>query len=230
MTARNVATYNFPKIKFCKLGHAIVGENIYVEGRGVRCRQCRRVTQHKTQATGNFGEALVRKVVTAVNEGMSIQRMTGRRGHTFVGPFVVARVRLLAFCKANPKLGNWILKKTAENAKNSRREAAILRRAQVAAPALVRNMGVLTAIEAVVPRYLSAADRQDIIADMWMAVAEGRLHPGEIGTQVKRFVAAHHKMYPTTDRWAPTSLDSPVHDNNPLPRIERIAAGEGVWS
>jgi hypothetical protein len=229
-TARNAPNYNFPKIRFCHKGHAIVGENIRIEGRTVRCRQCTRAKEKKTQATGNLGVDLVRKIIAGVNEGMSIYRMTGWHGKTYVGNFIVPRNRLLAFCDENPRLGKWILKKTAENASKSRRGAAISRRVHVAAPALARNLNVLETIEAVVPRYLSDADRRDIIADMWTAVAEGQLLPSQVGERVRQFVTAHRKMYQTTDRWAPPSLDAPIYDDNPLPRIERVASGDGLWS
>ena len=131
---------------------------------------------------------------------------------------------------ANPKLGKCILKKTSENAAKLRLQAAINRRVKIAAPALAHKLGVLDVIEASLPGYLSENDRKDIIADMWTAVAEGRLLPTEVCTRARQFVSAHHKMYPTTDRWAPASLDAPIHDDNPLPRLERIAEGEGLWS
>src|ERR1700738_956336 len=131
---------------------------------------------------------------------------------------------------ANPKLGKCILKKTSENAAKLRLQAAINRRVKIAAPALAHKLGVLDVIEASLPGYLSENDRKDIIADMWTSVAEGRLLPTEVCTRARQFVSAHLKMYPTTDRWAPASLDAPIRDDNPLPRLERIAEGEGLWS
>src|ERR1700694_657838 len=131
---------------------------------------------------------------------------------------------------ANPKRGKCILKKTSENATNLRLRPGVSRRVKIAAPALAHKLGVLDVIEASLPGYLSENDRKDIIADMWTAVAEGRLLPTEVCTRARQFVSAHHKMYPTTDRWAPASLDAPIRDDNPLPRLERIAEGEGLWS
>jgi hypothetical protein len=173
---------------------------------------------------------VVRKIVAAVNEGMSINRLTGWFGNRYVGNRIVPRDRLLAFCDANPKLGKWILKKTRENAAKAQVLANQNRRVHVAAPALARNMGILEVIEAAVPRYLNDDDRRDIIADMWTAIAEGKLLPRDVSARVRQFVSAHNRMYPTTDRWAPASLDAPIHDDNPLPRIERIAEGQGLWS
>jgi hypothetical protein len=230
-TASNTPNYNFPKIKFCCKGHAIIGDNIRQRGLLVRCRTCCKATQTRRRHNPVLPEAIIRCVVDELKAGRTLNNLAGYIGDTYVGGKVVDGTRLRLWCKANPKLGRWILKTGAENGRKANSEESRSRRVTVAAPALVRSMSVLDAIDASLTMWLDpATERPDIIADMWLAVAQGRLLPGDIKNQARKFVANHRKMYPNTGRYGFNSLDAPAYDDNPLPRIERVAAGDGLWS
>jgi hypothetical protein len=224
--------YNFPRIRFCKKGHAIVGDNVVARSgdEHIRCRICTREAARRKRNIPDLPEDKIRAVIDGIKEGRTINSLHGRQGSNFVGNKVVDGTRLRAWCRAHPKLGRWILQNAAKNAAKAKECSSKGNRINVAAPALARNIGVLDAINAAIPTYLTGADRDDVIAEMWTAVAEGRLRPADIRTSVRQFVTAHRKMYPTTDRWSPASLDAPVYDDNPTPRIERIAEGQGLWS
>ncbi len=72
--------YNFPKIRFCRRGHAIVGDNILIEHRSVTCRKCDNLSHKKARKSGNVGEVIIRRVLEALREGKTMAEISGRRG------------------------------------------------------------------------------------------------------------------------------------------------------
>jgi hypothetical protein len=82
---------------------------------------------------------------------------------------------------------------------------------------------ILDRISAVVPRHLSRDHRDDVIADMVLAIYEGELEEADIGRRVREFVYAGYRR--DHDRHRTVSLDEPLYEDSPIRLIDKIAAG-----
>lgn len=229
-----------PRKLICKQGHAVSGDNVLIRRNGDgntfrTCKQChqayyraRELRRHKNPT---LPEPKVREIIRCVFEdGYTVEKLHGRVKNKWIGTGVVPRARLLTWCAANPRLGKRLLAKAAENAKAVRAIYRQESRITVAAPALAHNMGVLDTIEAVLPRWLEPEDRRDIVADMWLAVADGRLLPRDVPTRAREFVRAHGKKYTNTGRYAFNSLDAPVgQESGSATRIEFLTENDRLW-
>jgi hypothetical protein len=60
---RTGANYNFPKIRFCRLGHAIIGANIAIEIDFIRCRTCAQMKDRRRTKNGKLAEDVIRNVL-----------------------------------------------------------------------------------------------------------------------------------------------------------------------
>jgi hypothetical protein len=211
----------------CVKGHLQTADNVSFIGKSRRKRQCltcRRAT------LGNVGEEIVRVVVMRISEGASRNNLAGRHGCHRVPNKVISFERLNAFIRKNRKIGQWMEKKLAENARKNLVAGIAKRRVHIAAPALARNMGVLEQIEAALTMWLDPlTERPDIITTMWMAIGEGRLRTENIKAEAPRFVREHRRQYTNTGRYAFNSLDAPTSDDNPTSRIEPLTDADRLW-
>src|SRR5258708_13642996 len=187
-----VQNYNFPKIKFCSCGLAILDSNIRITKRSVRCRACCKLGQKKFIKAGNVGEQIIRRVLEELRAGKTMAAITGRRGGRYVGRRIIQNDRLDAFCNKNPKIGKLIRSLSAKN--------AIAQRASNPAIFIAASPGITrstrrTAVEseAAVPRHLPRDLRDDAIQNIWMAVLEGRLKRSEIPSPPHEFVRPESK-------------------------------------
>lgn len=211
----------------CRKGHLLIGDNVAIysrKGRDDHFRRCR-TCQRDRDKTSSISPQQARAALIALRSGETIASITGGGKPTFV----LSHKTLMALRRSDPKLNKLIVDLSAKNAKPRWLEAMRKRRVLVASPALSHNMSALDQISAAVPRYIPDSDRQDIIADMWTAIAEGQLNPSDIAAKVNRFVAAHRKMYQTTDRWGPKSLDAPAYLDSPVSLIETLREDQGLW-
>jgi hypothetical protein len=227
--------YNFPKIRFCRNGHAIIGDNalMYKKDRvrrEIRCKICDRERERRKMHRADLPEHTVREFARRVfDERATLHELGGKSGTKWIGNRVANPTRLMSWCKAHPKLGNRIMAQVRENGKARRLEIIASRRLHVAPKALSRNMGVFEVIEAALPRWLESDDRRDLVTDMWMAVGEGLLLPADIPRRAREFVSTHRKKYTNTGRYAFNSLDAPTSDDNPTSRIERLTDADRLW-
>jgi hypothetical protein len=214
--------YNFPKIKFCVRGHALVGSNFYIEKTQVRCRACRGLV--KRRPNGNLREDVIRAVLLGLEEGKTMSGLTGLKNKKYVGGKVVDHTRLRLFCAANPALGKRI---KALGEKN--RIAAFRRRARVmAAPALLRNNGT-DAFDAIqrATSHLWDGERADVMSLMFVAVAEGRLKIADACARLGEFVKAH-RYRPRV--FGDSSLDKPLWIDSNATLLDTLASGSsGLW-
>lgn len=81
---------------------------------------------------------------------------------------------------------------------------------------------ILDRISAVVPRHLARDHRDDVIADMALAISEGSLHESDISRRVREFVNAGYRR--EHNRHRTVSLDEPLYDDSTVRLIDRIAA------
>jgi hypothetical protein len=175
-----VQNYNFPRIKFCSKGHAIINDNIAVHGRSVRCRTCTLVHLRSHRRNGKLTENVVRKVLLGLEDGMTFNNLAGRKGDKYIGGGIINLQRLYLFCDKNPKLGKRI-RALAE--KNKIRAISEPRHVTAAKPSIVRaSNDIMDVISAAVPRHLPKDLRDDAIQNIWMAILEGRLKRSEIAS------------------------------------------------
>lgn len=74
---------------------------------------------------------------------------------------------------------------------------------------------------AAVPAHLNQTARDDIAADMVLAVLEGRMPASELKARAKEFTRAHWKLFGTIGT---VSLDAPAYPGSMVPLVETIAA------
>lgn len=77
----------------------------------------------------------------------------------------------------------------------------------------LRRNDLYQAVMAVVPAHLSPTARDDIAADMMLAVLEGDLAISDLQARRKEFERAHWKMFGTIGR---ISIDAPCHDDSSI--------------
>lgn len=223
-----VQNYNFPKIKFCSCGLAILDSNIRITKRSVRCRACCKLGQKKFIKAGNVGEQIIRRVLEELRAGKTMAAITGRRGGRYVGRRIIQNDRLDAFCNKNPKIGKLIRLLSAKNAIAQRASNRAIFIA--ASPVIIRSTGsIVDEIEAAVPRHLPRDLRDDAIQNIWMAVLEGRLKRSEIPSRAHEFVRAEYKT--NHNAWGEHSLDLPIYIDSNTTLLDRLSteAGTGYW-
>ncbi len=223
--------YNFPKIRFCRRGHAVVGDNILIEHRSVTCRKCDNLSHKKARKSGNVGEVIVRRVLEALREGKTMAEISGRRGGRYIGSKIILNTRLDAFCSQHPKIGERIRALSTKNAITQRLAKIETRRARplITSPAIHTSNDIKEVIQAAVPRGLPADHRDDAIQNIWMAVLEGRLTCSEIAARAREFIRAEYKS--NHNAWGPRSLDARLFDDGNATLLNRLSteAGTGYW-
>lgn len=225
--AYNLTDCNFPRIRFCKHGHALVGENLVFTTNRIRCRNCMRRVSAKSKSNPSLSESTVRRVLDNLREGRTISNMAGWAGNDYVGGKIVEPNRLKAFCVANPRLGK-IINELAE--KNAKQAQAWKRVSRIARPAIVRATDdIMMMIRAAVPRYLPKDHRDDVIQNIWMAVLERRLKRSEIQERASDFIGAEYKV--NHNKWGPCSLDAPICVDSSVTLLDVLSteSGSGYW-
>jgi hypothetical protein len=146
--------YNFPKIRFCSKGHAIIGGNISVSGDEIKCRTCARMYSLLNRKSSKLDETVVRKVLVALQEGKTFHNLAGFKGKRYVGGWIVDVARLNRFCDENPKIGKRI-RMLAE--KNKIKAASQSNPVRTVKPVIVRvSNDIMDLISAAVPHYYRA--------------------------------------------------------------------------
>jgi hypothetical protein len=194
--------YNFPKIKFCSKGHAVIGDNVRVETNRVRCRICNNLIHDKSSRSGNVGEPIIRRVFEGLRDGKTMAAITGRRG------------------------GRYIRSLSAKNAIEQRAKCGSL---IVTSPAIIRSSGnIMNEIDVAVPRHLSPDHRDDVIQNIWMAVLERKLKRSEIASRAHEFIRSEYKS--NHNAWGPRSLDVPILVSGNATLLDTLASGSsGLW-
>jgi hypothetical protein len=218
--------YNFPKIKFCSKGHAVIGDNVRVETNRVRCRICNNLIHDKSSRSGNVGEPIIRRVFEGLRDGKTMAAITGRRGGRYIGGRIISNTRLDAFCNKNPKIGKVIRSLSAKNAIEQRAKCGSL---IVTSPAIIRSSGnIMNEIALAVPRHLSPDHRDDVIQNIWMAVLERKLKRSEIASRAHEFIRSEYKS--NHNAWGPRSLDVPILVSGNATLLDTLASGSsGLW-
>lgn len=220
----------------CKNGHVVTPETIRVSPPGRRrgvltyCRVCmkenRRRAQRSRQKRGQVSRARIERVMEALRGGKTLQEIFGRQGSKCVGGQIINPTLFYAFRRSHPKLDRIIGKLARQNHETAYRGSRRVMAAQV----VMRNDGA-NAYAAVVRATDGLADaiRDDVRADMLLALAEGRLKLRDVEGRVVEFVRAHNRRY---THYAPTggfmlSIDQPAFDDTTMTIGERVT--HNLW-
>jgi hypothetical protein len=210
---------NFPKIRFCRRGHAIVGANAMVRRKGVDCRTCAKMKSREFVRSGRITEPLARMVIEEIQDGKTMAQITGRRGCRYVGGGIIQAERLKAFCNANAKLGKLIRETSARN-------AAAQCGPLVTAPSIIRlSSTIMDDIQAAVPRHLSADHRDDVVQNIWIAVIARKISRQDIAARAHDFVRAEYRS--SHNAWGPRSLDGRLFSDGATTLGDTIT--RGLW-
>lgn len=216
------ASNNFPRIKYCSNGHAVIGNNIKFRTDAIVCRRCSNDAHNKAQASGLIRPALLERIRCAIEEdGFGLNALEGRVGGRKVGPRIIRVVRFRNWAQRHAKP---LLKQAIANGAK-RYEAARLR-SIVTSPAIIRATDdIMDEIEAAVPRYLSKDLRDDTIQNIWLAVIERRLKRSEITSRAHKFVRAEYNI--NHDKYGPRSLDVPIYLDGSTTLLDTLT--RGLW-
>jgi len=220
----------------CTRGHPLAGENL---GMGLRvrngqrlpwryCRACKRISDRVSGRKNpnkysrwkpKISEDVIRAVISNLQDGLTLARICGppvRAGKPYVTLGIVREGALLAYRRANPKLGR-LIDKLAE--KNRQASWAGRTRSMVATPSIIRSSdNIMDEIQAAVPGHLPRDLRDDAIQNIWMAVLERRL---------KRIRAEYKNNH---NAWGPRSLDVPLWIDSNTTLLDTLASGSsGLW-
>jgi hypothetical protein len=153
----------------CKRGHALTPDNVYTRpsGKYRECRTCQRLHRKKAEKSVAIGEKVMRRVMLALDEGLTLNMIAGLGGPVgkrYVGGKIVDIARLRLFCKAKPRLGKIIMAKAEVNRIAGRIATYQSRHPIIASPSIIRATDdIIDLIEQAVPRHLPK-DHRGIIA------------------------------------------------------------------
>lgn len=226
----------------CKNGHVVTPETIIIAPYGTRvltvCRVCKEAADRRRDARPRrwsprpprcikVTRARLELVMEALREGKTLNAIYGRRGNTYVGGKIIDPASLGNFRKEHPQFDRLITKLAQQN----REKARLVSRRAIAAPVVMRGDGA-NVYAAVVRATDGLADaiRDDVRADMLLALAEGRMKLREVASRVTEFVRAHNRRF---THYAPTggfmlSIDQPAFDDATMTIGERVT--KNLWS
>jgi hypothetical protein len=220
-------------LNHCKNGHALTPDNVYTRpilrtrpNASRECKICRKASQHRWAKSGALGETVTRRVMFALDDGWTINRIAGRYGGKYVpGMKIVDPGRLRLFCMAQPKLGKIILAKAKTNRVAIWRASIQSKHPTIAAPAIIRATDDMDVIEAAVSLHLPRDLRQDVVQNMWVAVRERRLKRSDIAARAHEYVSAEYKA--NHNAWGPRSLDVPIWLDSNTTLLDTLS--RGMW-
>jgi hypothetical protein len=232
----------------CPHGHALAGDNLYINPRGNReCRACREASSARYKTSGKIrrrlpSEKAVRAVFDALHQGRTISFITaGKITHGKNRPVeyvkggkIIEHHVLKNFIIQNPKAGRVIERLAEKNrlqAKRSAVEHRTIARRSALSPAIIRAESE-NAFAAIMAATASLADflREDVRSLMFVAHMEGRLKPRDAVKRVREFVTAHNRQF---SKFVPggggimRSLDEQVYDDGPTRLVDTVT--HGLW-
>jgi hypothetical protein len=216
--------YNFPKIRYCTKGHAIVDDNFLIRKTSVVCRTCHRLHHKKTTTTGSVSNEKLQQIRFTIEAGGGLIALEGRRGHRKVGSRIIHVARFKHWVQQNPKEGRPLLKLAIANGVLAAEKARLGR--LVASPAIIRATDdIMDVIESAVPRNLTRDHRADVIQNIWIAVLERRLKRSEIASRVREFINAEYRN--AHNGYGDRSLDVPIWLDSNTTLLDTLT--RGLW-
>jgi hypothetical protein len=215
----------------CARSHALTPDNIYTRpgGKVRECRACQRLSRQKAAKSVEIGEKVIRRVMLALDEGLTLNRIAGLGGPVgkrYVGGKIVDIARLRLFCEAKPRLGKIIRAKAEANRIAIKIITNQSRHPTIASPAIIRATDdIMDEIQAAVPLYLQEDLRDDAIQNIWLDVLRGRLKHRDIAARAMSYVKSEYKT--NHNAWGPRSLDVPIWIDGKTTLLDTLT--RGLW-
>jgi hypothetical protein len=228
----NQFDYNFPKIRFCGKGHALLGDNVVLEGRfpkrrEIRCRICLSAKNKRVRATVLPTQNQMRSVFEALHAGKSVYQIVGKHPRYRVGGAIVHDTALRNFFLANVSAARRIKAMSARNVIAQREAAKQLH--IITAPSIIRAaddiMNVICAAVDAVPRRLVKDHRDDVIQNIWLDILQGRLKRHEIAAHARRYVNDEYRT--SHNKYGNRSLDVPIWIDGNTTLLDTLT--RGMW-
>lgn len=209
----------------CKNGHEFTPENLLPSAKGWRvCKVCHYASTRRRAKEGRLSQSKVQAVLTALDDGKTLNEITGHRGDRYVGGAIVHQDYLTSFLKRTPQLKKIVLERSRVN-------AGLMRRRSVVAPAILKNDG-RDAFDLIMRATARLFDpvRGTVQSDMWTDVAEGRLKLSEISGSVQNYVRKYNRdnKHSVMSRWGDRSLDAAMTDDG-FSLMDTLADGS-AWT
>jgi hypothetical protein len=174
----------------CAAGHPYSGDNLVIRTRKVKggktcVTRCCRACERAWIKNGSLSLEQMRKVVEAVREGETIHSITQKKRLVMFYP-------LHNFLNDNPKLRSLIMTQAKKNAAEVSKAAGARKRKPTRFKAGKR---ALAAIEASVPRSLPKHMRDDVVADMALAISMRYLRIKDVAARADEFRRAHNRRF-----------------------------------
>jgi hypothetical protein len=129
------------------------------------------------------------------------------------------REKLRAWQKAYRLANPEIIAATQKRSKAKRRKIA-KHLGETHKSELLKN-NIYAAASHATPMHLPRWIRDDVIAEIVLAVLEGKIALEQIAKRVREFITAHHRAYET---YVTRSLDAPIPGTDGLTYLDRLAA------
>jgi hypothetical protein len=215
----------FRAMTHCKYGHPLSGDNLYLYvSQGRMDRKCLTCNKRLAETGRRMSEQQARRVVEALNEGMTIAQITK------TGPFYILNATaLLLFRRKHPKFDRLVMQRSRANAIVHHAEAHARRVQVIRAPSIAEHSGdIFQMIRSAVPTTLPAQIRDDVIGAMALEVVEGKLRPTDIRRRVREYVTQQFRQF---SKWGPASLDARLSEDGNTTLLDRLSAdtATGYW-
>ncbi|MGM5033503.1 hypothetical protein [Tardiphaga sp. 803_E3_N1_3] len=217
--------------RVCLKGHPLDSEadfRFQKQCATVICKRCCAIKAKKCKIDANFSEETIRRIIALIDLGATKHNLTGRMGTGGKASFkgVVDITRFNNWLKRNPKL-NKVLEKKLEENRNANRIAGAAKK-KTNRLKISQNSNVFDVIEDALTMWLDPeTERKDIITNIYLAVADGKLKVKDIKAKAKGFVAAHRRQYSNTGRYGSASLDAPAYRDSTTSIGDTIT--HGLW-
>lgn len=216
----------------CPHGHALVGENLYVNPKGFReCRACRRNAKKRTSELV-LSPQQTKRVVAALKGGATLKEITrGIVRKQFEPEKRICTERQLTNTLAKDRK----LKSLVDTMvpRNFRRACGLWSqsRPRIAHASLLRNDGA-DAFDAInsATKHLPDVIRGDVQSAMFIAVGEGRLKLRDAAARVREFVTAQNRAdrMSVFNPWGHLSLDKPLFTDGGSMTLGDVVT-RGLW-
>ncbi|MHC2247850.1 hypothetical protein [Bradyrhizobium elkanii] len=204
----------------CNYGHPLSGDNLLMF-RGGKHRRCRLCMKTFGQEKRRFNEDQARRVVAALQEGMTIAEVTATGKPTYI----VNHRALLLFRMKQPKFDQLVVRLSTHNAKLHRQESTIRRWAAYRSQQRVISPDeAYTAMRAALPPWLPRNDKEELFSRMALAYAEGR-DLREICRRTGEYLNAHFRMF---SKFGPISLNAQLFSDGSATLLDRLSTENGT--
>jgi hypothetical protein len=206
----------------CIKGHPLEKPRLWG---GREYRHCAVCAAARARLGGALTRDQLKRVKSAIGAGMPISHFTGGGRPTYI----VKHRTFLRYRNENPEFNRFVLEATKDNNCRAQKQRHQLQRMIVGGR--VEQANDFHSVAAMVPTYLPAHIKDEIVQSVFLAILEKTLHIDDVPKRISEFVAAQHRMFPT--KFAKfgdsplVSLDEILFDDGSRTRADTVSSG--LW-